>query len=252
MLAGQAYLRLDGTSMKLELQIGIAIVLDMLVGDPRWLPHPVRLIGHAAASLEAPMRRSFRNAKMAGVMTALIVILMTALVSLSILYGAGFAGTKIRDAAAIILLYFSFAGRDLTNHALRVNQALKGNNLEQARSLVSRMVGRDTACLDERGVVRATVESVAENTVDGVTAPLFFAFLGGPIGALVYKAISTLDSTFGYKNERYLYFGWASARMDDCVAWIPARLTLPFISLAAALTRLHPWLALRYGLRDGG
>jgi adenosylcobinamide-phosphate synthase len=101
-------------------------------------------------------------------------------------------------------------------------------------------------------VIRAAVESVAENTVDGVTAPLFFAFLGGPVAALTYKAISTLDSTFGYKNERYIYFGWASARIDDVATWVPARLTLPFVSLAAAFTGLHPWLALRCGLRDGG
>jgi len=237
--------------MRIELQIGIAIVLDMLAGDPRWLPHPVRLIGWAAASLEAPMRRSIRNARTAGVLTALVIISATSLLAWGVITVAGLAGNLWRNAASILLLYFTFAARDLADHALRVNTALKANDLEAARALVGRMVGRDTACLDERGVVRAAIESVAENTVDGVTAPLFFAFCFGPIGALTYKAISTLDSTFGYKNERYLYFGWASARLDDLAAWIPARLTLPFISLAAALTGLHPWFALRCGLRDG-
>jgi adenosylcobinamide-phosphate synthase len=238
--------------MRLEFQIGVAIVLDLLIGDPRWLPHPVKLIGRAASALETPMRRTFRNAKAAGIATALTVISMTAIVSWSVITAAGFGGAGLRDAVSILLLYFAFAGRDLADHALNVYKALRQNALEEARVLVSRMVGRDTACLDERGVVRAAVESVAENTVDGVTAPLLFAVLGGPVGALTYKAISTLDSTFGYKNERYFHFGWASARIDDVAAWIPARLTLPFISVAAALTGLHPWLALRYGLRDGG
>jgi adenosylcobinamide-phosphate synthase len=238
--------------MRLELQIELAIVLDLLIGDPRWLPHPVKLIGNSAAWLERPMRNAIRNARVAGVATALVVISTTALLSWGILFVAGVAGTPWRDAASILMLYFTFAAHDLAGHALRVSKALRENDLQGARALVSRMVGRDTACLDERGVVRAVVESVAENTVDGVTAPLFFAFLGGPVGALTYKAISTLDSTFGYRNERYLYFGWASARIDDVAAWVPARLTLPFISLAAAFTGLHPWLALRCGLRDGG
>jgi adenosylcobinamide-phosphate synthase len=238
--------------MRLELEIGIAIVLDLIIGDPRWLPHPVKLIGRAAAALEAPMRRLFCSPRLAGVMTALVVISGTALIAWSLIFAAGFAGAWLQDAISILLIYFAFAAHDLAGHAFAVYKALKEENLEKARVMVSRVVGRDTACLDERGVVRAAVESVAENTVDGVTAPLFFAFLGGPVGALTYKAISTLDSTFGYKNERYLYFGWASARIDDLAAWIPARLTLPFISLAAAFTGLHPWLALRYGLRDGG
>jgi adenosylcobinamide-phosphate synthase len=237
--------------MRLEFQIGAAIVLDLMIGDPRWMPHPVKLIGRAAMALEAPTRRVFRNARLAGIMTALVVILMTAFLVRGLMFAAGFGGTMFHDAVSILFLYFAFAARDLSEHAFKVYAALKLDNLEKARVLVSRMVGRDTACLDERGVVRAAIESVAENTVDGVTAPLFFAFLGGPVGALTYKAISTLDSTFGYKNERYFYFGWASARIDDLAAWIPARLTLPFISLAAALTGLHPWLALRYGLRDG-
>jgi adenosylcobinamide-phosphate synthase len=238
--------------MRLEFQIGIALALDLLVGDPRWMPHPVKLIGRTAASLEAPTRRVFRNARLAGIVTALVVISLTGIASWGVIHHSGLCGAKLKDAASVLLLYFAFAGRDLASHALDVHKALKGKDLTKARLLLSRMVGRDTASLDEREVVRGAVESVAENTVDGVTAPLFFAFLVGPVGALTYKAISTLDSTFGYKNERYLHFGWASARIDDLAAWIPARLTLPFISLAAAFTGLHPWLALRYGIRDGG
>ena len=152
---------------------------------------------------------------------------------------------------SIVLLYTCFAARDLAAHALAVWRALKKDDLGGSRRLASRMVGRDTAELDEKGVARAVVESVAENTVDGVTAPLFFALLGGPVAAIAYKAASTLDSTFGYKNERYLYFGWASARLDDVLAWLPARLTLPVMTVASALLGLRPLAALRCGIRDG-
>jgi adenosylcobinamide-phosphate synthase len=112
-------------------------------------------------------------------------------------------------------------------------------------------VGRDTDSLDEPEVVRATVESVAENMVDGVTAPLLFAVVGGPIGAILYKAVNTLDSTFGYKNERYLQFGWASARLDDVVNFIPARITAPLTAVTAGLVGLRPLGAWRMFRRDG-
>jgi adenosylcobinamide-phosphate synthase len=113
------------------------------------------------------------------------------------------------------------------------------------------MVGRDTDQLDEEGITRAAVESVAENTVDGVIAPLFFAFLGGPVGALMYKAVNTLDSTFGYRNERYAEFGWASARIDDLANYLPARLAVPFIAAAAIFLDQRPQEALRLSRRDG-
>jgi adenosylcobinamide-phosphate synthase len=238
--------------MRLEYQIGCALVLDLLLGDPRWFPHPVRLIGRGAMALEAPLRKLFRNPKCAGIATALVVIATTALVVGASIALAGRAGGTCKDILSILWMYSAFAASDLARHARNVYRALDEKDIEKARGMVARMVGRDTAALDERGIVRAAVESVAENTVDGVTAPLFFAFLCGPVGALTYKAISTLDSTFGYKNERYLHFGWASARIDDCAAWLPARLTLPFIALAAAVLKLHPMRALRYGLRDGG
>jgi adenosylcobinamide-phosphate synthase len=120
-----------------------------------------------------------------------------------------------------------------------------------AQQKVSFLVGRDTDRLDEAGIIRATVESVAENTVDGVTAPLFFAVLGGPLGAILYKAVSTLDSTFGYKNDRYYDFGWASARLDDLANYIPARLTAVIIPIAALILMQKPISAARIALRDG-
>lgn len=237
--------------MSVEDQIGLALLLDLLVGDPRWLPHPVRLMGKLAQSLEQPLRRWMRHPRLAGVFVVLLVVGSSAAAAWLMLFLAGKLAPAARDLLSILLLYTTFAAHDLARHAQVVGAALRRGNLEEARRLVARIVGRDTAQLDERGVVRAAVESVAENTVDGVTAPLFFALLGGPIAAIAYKAASTLDSTFGYKNERYLHFGWASARWDDLVAWLPARLTLPAMTLAAALLGLHPLRALRCGLRDG-
>ncbi len=237
--------------MRIEDQVGVALLLDLLIGDPRWLPHPVRLIGTLAIRLEEPLRKRIRNARLAGVAATFLVVTSAGGAAWLLLHIAGGIAAIARDIVSIVLLYTCFAARDLAAHALAVWRALKKDDLGESRRLASRMVGRDTAELDEKGVARAVVESVAENTVDGVTAPLFFALLGGPVAAIAYKAASTLDSTFGYKNERYLYFGWASARLDDVVAWLPARLTLPVMTVASALLGLRPLAALRCGIRDG-
>jgi adenosylcobinamide-phosphate synthase len=238
--------------MRLEYQILAAIVMDLILGDPRWLPHPVKLIGRMAAGLESPMRRAISNARLAGIATALMVIGITGLLTALLVIGAYRINPICGNAVSILLLYTTFAARDLASHSAAVYRALKKGDLEHARYRVSWMVGRDTDCLDESGVVRAAVESVAENTVDGVTAPLFFAALGGPIGAMAYKAINTLDSTLGYKNERYIDFGWASARIDDLANYVPARFTAPVVVLAACIMKLRPANALRICLRDSG
>lgn len=236
--------------MSLEWHIGLALAADLLFGDPRRFPHPVKGMGRLAMALEAPMRRAIANAKWAGVAAAAVVTGVSTLSAWGLLAGAGLVHPWLRETASVLLLYTCLAGRDLADHALDVLRALEAGDIELARSRVARMVGRDTAALDEPGIVRAAVESVAENTVDGVTAPLLFAFAGGPVLAVAYKAVSTLDSTFGYRNERYLSFGWASARLDDLVAWIPARLTFPLIVLAAALTGGSARDAWHLGLRD--
>lgn len=231
-------------------QVVAALALDLAFGDPRWFPHPVKFIGRLALALEAPTRRVFRNPRLAGMVTVVVTVGAAALAAWGTVAGARRIHPWLGDAAAILLLYTCFAARDLAGHALNVFRALSRGDLELARGRVARMVGRDTATLDEPGIVRATVESIAENTVDGVTAPLFFAVIGGPVLALAYKAVSTLDSTFGYKNERYLAFGWASARLDDVAAWLPARLTFPLVALAAALVGGRPFGAWKYGRRD--
>ncbi|HUH65595.1 MAG TPA: adenosylcobinamide-phosphate synthase CbiB [Syntrophales bacterium] len=237
--------------MRLEYQIIAAVLLDFIAGDPHWLPHPVKLIGRFALFLETPLRKISAGPRLAGMMMVLIVLAVTCLLTHVIIACAGLIHPLLGDVVSIFLLYTTFAARDLLDHSLSVYRALAAARLEEARARVSFLVGRDTDILDEKGVVRATVESVAENTVDGVTAPLFFAFLAGPLGAMIYKAINTLDSTFGYKNERYLDFGWASARLDDLANYIPARLTAVMILVAAMILRLRPSNSLKILLRDG-
>jgi len=237
--------------MRLEYQIIIAVVLDYILGDPRWLPHPVKMIGRFALFMETPLRKIFRNSYMAGVSAVLIVLGATGISVYAVIRGAAWVHPVAADILSIILLYTTLAARDLTNHSMDVYHRLQAGDLPEARKRVSLLVGRDTDHLDERDVVRATLESVAENTVDGVMSPLFFAVLGGPLGAILYKAVNTLDSTFGYKNDRYREFGWASARLDDLANFIPARLTSFLLPVAAAVLRLRPMDSLRILIRDG-
>ena len=228
----------------------LAILLDLLLGDPRWLPHPVQGIGWLAQRSETPLRRLITNPKIAGIMAVLVVVGSTVLVGFGLLKAAALLHPLAGDLVAILLLYTCFATRSLHDHALAAYRPLVAGDLVEARQRVGWLVGRDTDQLDEGEVTRAAVESVAENTVDGCTAPLLYACLAGPLGALAYKVISTLDSTFGYKNERYLQFGWASARLDDVANLLPARLTALLVIPAALLLRLDAGNAWRIFLRD--
>lgn len=237
--------------MRFEYQILAAIALDLLLGDPRWFPHPVKFIGRFAMALESPYRKAIPNARLAGILAALTVVVVTGLTTWALIGAASMIHPIVGTAVSIVILYTSFAATDLARHSMNVYRALESGDIMEARRRVSWMVGRDTDSLDEVGTARAAIESVAENTVDGVTAPLFFAILGGPVAVMAYKAISTLDSTFGYRNERYIDFGWASARLDDCANYVPARLTVPLIALAALVMRLRPLNALRVCARDG-
>jgi adenosylcobinamide-phosphate synthase len=232
-------------------QIVCALALDALLGDPRGLPHPAKLTGRLALWLEPVARRLIRDEKLAGSVTAGVVIGSAALAAAAVTGGARRVHPRAGEAVSVIVLWTTFAARDLADHALAVHGALERSELPEARRLVGRMVGRDVTSLSEAGVVRAAVESVAENAVDGVTAPLFYAFLGGPVGVAAYKAVSTMDSTFGYRNERYARFGWASARADDVANLFPARLTVVAELLAAALLGHSPAGTLRVCLRDG-
>jgi len=236
--------------MALELKILLGFLLDQLLGDPRVLPHPVNGIAALAKWLEHRLRRTVRKAGLAGILTVVMVVLITGLIVFALLTIAGLIHPIIKTLFGIYLLFSSFAARDLVHHAMQVHKALEQDDLPEARKRVAMIVGRDTSNLDRAGVVRACVESVAENLVDGVTAPLFWATLFGPLGALCYKAINTMDSLFGYKNDKYLEFGWAAARLDDLVNWLPARLTGLLMVVSAAFLGLRPGLAWRIWLRD--
>ena len=237
--------------MRPELQIILALLLDGLLGDPCWLPHPVRLIGRLAVRTEGVFRRRLPDERWAGIATVLFVLAVTGTAGGVVLWGAARVHPRLGDAVAILLLYTSFASRDLLAHSRRVYRALAAADLARARRRVALLVGRDTGGLDQAGVVRACVESVAENSADGIVAPLFWAVVGGPLGALLYKAASTLDSTFGYRNERYRRFGWGAARLDDLANLLPARLTgLGLVVAAFLLPGLDGQSAWRIYCRD--
>jgi adenosylcobinamide-phosphate synthase len=237
--------------MTLEYQILAAVGLDLMLGDPHWFPHPVRFIGRLALGLETPMRRLIGHPKTAGIATVLLVVGSAGFTAWGLVRLTGLIHPLAADIVSVVLIYTTIAARDLARHSMAVFRPLVSGQLPEARRRLSMIVGRDTARLDTSEITRATVESVAESTVDGVTAPLFFACVGGPVAAMAYRAINTLDSTFGYKTERYLHFGWASARLDDAANFIPARITAPLITMAAGLLGLRPVQALRIWLRDG-
>ncbi|VAX15993.1 Adenosylcobinamide-phosphate synthase [hydrothermal vent metagenome] len=237
--------------MSLPLEIACAALLDLAIGDPVWRFHPVRLIGTFIERLETVSRRAINSEKIAGAVTVLITVTVVAAVVVIFVKAAESVSPVLGVLASIFVIYTTLSARDLADHATAVFKALDSGEIEKARELTGRIVGRDTGSLDERGVARAATESVAENCVDGVTAPLIYAFLFGPTGAMVYKAINTMDSTFGYKNEKYINFGWASARLDDLANYIPARITVFFIVTASMITRLNYRQALTIAIRDG-
>jgi adenosylcobinamide-phosphate synthase len=207
-------------------------------------------MGILAATLEHPARRVFGRPRVAGIGAAVTVVLIVMLVTGGFVYGTRTLHPVLGILASVLVIYVGMAARDLWDHAEQVRTALLRGDLPLARSRVGMICGRDTEHLDESEIVRATVESVAENMVDGITAPLFFAVLGGPVAIMGYKAVSTLDSTFGYMSEQYREFGWASARLDDVAAFLPSRLTAMIVPLAALMLGERPGKALRVFFRD--
>jgi len=215
-------------------QILLAAAIDLAVGDPRWLPHPVRAMGLLASRAEG-FFRNLLPPRTAGILTTITVVAASTAGAASLLYLAGWIHPRLEDTLAVALLFTTISLRDLVDHSRRVHLALEGGDLHRARSRVAMMVGRETTSLDRQGVIRATVESVAENLADGVVAPLLYAALGGPVAALAFKAVSTMDSMFGYKNDRYREFGWLPARLDDLANFLPARISGLLLAACAPL-----------------
>lgn len=205
-------------------------MLDLLLGDPQGFPHPVRLIGSLIAKTEERLlrgeqeqneKRAFRR----GVFLVMTVLSATAAVSAFLLLLAYRIHIYAGMAVETIMTYRILAVKSLRVESMKVYQCLKGQTLEDARRAVSMIVGRDTERLDEEGVAKAAIETVAENTSDGVVAPMLYTALGGPVLGFLYKAVNTMDSMVGYKNEKYLYFGRAAAKLDDFVNFLPARIS---------------------------
>ena len=229
--------------MELLAVITLGFLMDQVLGDPHWLYHPVRLIGTYISFLEKGIRKIFGDGERAllagGVVLVLFVTGTTAVVSGGILYACGRISPGLKFLVSVILCYQLFAVRSLKDESMKVYRELKKDDLPTARYAVSMIVGRDTERLDMTGVTKAAVETVAENTSDGVAAPLFYMTLGGPVLGWIYKAVNTMDSMVGYKNDKYLYFGRCAAKLDDVVNYIPARISAWLMILASACERMN-------------
>ena len=251
--------------MLLFFQFSTALLADLLFGDPEWFPHPVRIIGKFCNIYERLTRRLFRSELLAGFLTVFFVFTSSFLIFAAIFSIAYQLHPFISTILAVFFLYTSIAIKDLLFHSKSVYRLLcPEKQLEKARLAVGMIVGRDTAELDETGIARACVETVAENMVDGITAPIFYGCLGACIaaiseypaihgaalGAMTYKSINTMDSMFGYKNERYLYFGRVAARLDDIVNWLPARTSSFCLIFAAFLCKVDYRMAAMVYKRD--
>jgi adenosylcobinamide-phosphate synthase len=235
----------------------LACALDATIGDPQWLPHPVRGMGYLVNWFEKRIRLlcdQRRSLRLAGVVLALGLPSLAFLLGWTLIVAGSAIHEWVGRGIGLYLAYTTLAWRDLIDHVDAVSDALRTGSLEQAREAVSLIVGRDTDRLSESEIVRATVETIAESASDGAIAPLFYLAIGGAPLALAYKAVSTLDSMVGHLDERYRHFGWASARLDDLINWIPARLTAWLTVMAAAFS-LHSMKRFKRStvtlLRDG-
>ena len=233
-------------------------LMDLLLGDPYWLPHPIRLIGNWISFLEKRLLGSKteekhttpEQEKRRGMLLVLAVLSSTVFVTAVLLLGAYRLHPYLGAVIESIMTYQILATKCLKVESMKVYQELKKGDIAASRKAVSMIVGRDAECLDETGVAKAAIETVAENTSDGVIAPMIFTAIGGPILGFFYKAVNTMDSMVGYKNEKYQYFGTAAAKFDDVVNYIPARLSACLMILASAITHMDWKNAKKIFLRD--
>ncbi|MEG0856328.1 MAG: adenosylcobinamide-phosphate synthase CbiB [Terrisporobacter sp.] len=234
------------------LSIYTGYALDLIIGDPYSFPHPVRFIGNLISFVEKVIRKitsSDKGLKIAGFFLWFVTVGVTFL--LTYFVANLFEFNKIAYLVVnSILIYTTLATKCLKDESMKIYKVLKTGNIEKARIQVSYIVGRDTTNLNEKEIVRATVETIAENTVDGIIAPLFYGFIGGAPLAMAYKAINTLDSIVGYKNEKYYNLGFASAKIDDVANYIPARLGVVLLSLGSLLVGFKFKNSLKIGIRD--
>ena len=239
---------------RIIMPVAIGFILDLLLGDPKWLYHPVRLVGKLIEGLEKLLRSLFpetpRGELIAGVFLGLLTAEITAVIALGLCMGAEKIAWWLGMIIRSLLCYLLFAVRSLKDESMCVYERLRKRDLPGARKAVSMIVGRDTGELDAEGVARAAVETVAENTSDGIIAPLLFMVIGGPVLGWFYKAVNTMDSMVGYRDGGYLYFGRFAARLDDVLNFIPARITALFMLLSCGIAKLDSKNARRIFGRD--
>lgn len=216
----------------------LGFILDLLLGDPHFIYHPVRIIGNLIAFVEKRLNRpdySDTRKRSNGKILVFVVILSTGIVTAGILIIAYLINIYVGIVIETIMTYQILAIKSLKDESMKVYYALKTGNLQASRQAVSMIVGRDTKELTQEGVAKAAVETVAENTSDGIIAPMIYTAIGGPILGYVYKSINTMDSMVGYKNDRYMDFGRTAARLDDIVNYIPARISAVIMIMSAGI-----------------
>lgn len=232
----------------------IGFIVDLIIGDPRWLYHPVRIIGKEIEILEKLLRKAFpateSGERKAGLLMVIIVCITSGLVPWLILHYCFKINVILGVAVMSFMCYQMVATKSLKQESMKVYYALKNGSLEDGRYAVSMIVGRDTQELDEVGVAKAAVETVAENFSDGVFAPLLYMIIGGPVLMFIYKGINTMDSMVGYKNDRYINYGRYAAKLDDIANYVPARLAVLFMIIAAGLCKLNMKNAWKIWRRD--
>ena len=231
-----------------------ALVIDTIYGDPRSDWHPVVLIGKLISFYENKLypepKTSNGSMFLRGMVTVLLVLLTVGIITGLLVWLSVKGGILFYAAMGAVILYFTITPRALCRDGMEIYHLLKAGDIVAARKRLSWIVGRDTENLDESDIARGTVETIAENTTDGIISPLFWFLLFGPVGAMVYRAGNTMDSMLGYKNDRYLYFGRFAARLDDVLNYIPARITFLLFVASAAILKLDWKNAKKIGLRD--
>lgn len=234
----------------LTLPMLIGFIIDIILGDPYSLPHPIRAIGTLISKLEKFVRKRFNDLRKGGVFLAAAVLVISTLAPLLILILCYRTSVILSVAVESVMCWQLVAARCLQKESMKVYRAISENDTEKARKAVSMIVGRDTDVLDEKGIIKAAVETVAENTSDGVTAPMMYISAGGAALGFLYKAVNTMDSMIGYKNEKYADIGRFAARLDDLLNYIPSRLTALAMILSAYLLRLDGKNAFHIWKRD--
>jgi adenosylcobinamide-phosphate synthase len=235
-------------------EISIAYMADWIFGDPHNYPHPVKLMGKAIQFLENKLIYKGNSPpiqRLLGGVLLLSITFMSGIFTWAIIRLVEWIHPTLSSMATIFFAYTTLATRNLHDEVKKVIKTLEKGDLIRARKEAGFLVSRDTAHLDEKEVCRALIETVSENTSDGIIAPLFYMTIGGPILAMTYKAINTLDSMVGYENDRYRYFGWASAKVDDLANLIPARITALFIILSSLILGKNWKMAWKVTWRDG-